>query len=837
MPSGADVKQLLLQVDASVELARRNLATLANQVAKDSDRMDGSLKKVDGAFGRMGKAGEVLGGSLRQHLDDAASRIPLVGGHMTGMAGAAAGATAAVGLLFAAVVMGVKNADELQQAVRALDATLGAAGNKTGYTRDQLVSMSEAMENNLAIQQEELLGAMAILAQYDGVAGTTFKRALDAAADMAATFGGDLKSNTEAVGGALQNLAQGNVEGLTRGFKFLGTATLDTIKHLAETGKTAQAQEALLSALEGRIGKAAEGNASGLGAAFFRFGDAIADATRNMAEQIGLLPTLIQGLNNLAGALGGGPEKTASQLAGEVSYRVAGAQAKLDHMRKNGSRWEIDYAERLLKQEEAKLGPALDAARREAAEYDAAQRKAREATAAESKRQAAEKAKSQAAADRKAGIVGFQMPVDGRVTSGFGVRAAPKKGASTFHGAIDMYAALGTPVRAPAVAVVQAVGYDAKLGKYVVLDHGAGTTTKFGHLSSYSVKPGDVVRAGDVFAKTGSTGLSTGPHLHYAVLQGGKPVDPRKGKFKTEVGDAYAAFENAPKPKPIDDGYGKSFDRRAAEITAASGFGEFDFFKAASEAAIQYLPDYMDSLRDTASLVEGLDEVTAAYNNEVGITAKALKDVSGVQVDLGKIIAEQDLERMREFAATVEQDLAQGLAQALVYGDDLGDVLVNSIKRAAAALIESGLLNLLSGGQQGQSFSGMFSSFSSMLGLGGAPGGGAGVPGVPGIPKDAGNWKFFANGGVPPVGVPSIVGERGPELFIPKVPGTIIPNHAFRRGGGGAPDEIIVRVEGSEMLNVHVERVAGRTVAAAAPGIMAGAQRGIVRRLKRPGLN
>jgi len=148
----------------------------------------------------------------------------------------------------------------------------------------------------------------------------------------------------------------------------------------------------------------------------------------------------------------------------------------------------------------------------------------------------------------------FQAPVDGRISSGFGARAAPKAGASTFHKGIDYAVPAGTTVRAPASGVVVETGYDSKLGKFVYIDHGKGTISKFGHLSDNSVvEKGQVVTAGQAIAKSGNTGNSTGAHLHYTVTVNGKPVDPTKGlfpahgksRFQVDQADAIGNYDDA----------------------------------------------------------------------------------------------------------------------------------------------------------------------------------------------------------------------------------------------------------------------------------------------------
>lgn len=119
-------------------------------------------------------------------------------------------------------------------------------------------------------------------------------------------------------------------------------------------------------------------------------------------------------------------------------------------------------------------------------------------------------------------------PVKGWVTSGFGPRVSPFTGRPALHDGLDIGASPKTPVRAPANGRVTAVGYDSKLGNIVRLDHGYGLETLYGHMAKYVVKNGQRVKRGDVIGLVGTTGLSTGPHLHYMVKVKGRPVNPRK---------------------------------------------------------------------------------------------------------------------------------------------------------------------------------------------------------------------------------------------------------------------------------------------------------------------
>ena len=119
-------------------------------------------------------------------------------------------------------------------------------------------------------------------------------------------------------------------------------------------------------------------------------------------------------------------------------------------------------------------------------------------------------------------------PVRGWVTSGFGPRVSPFTEKLVWHDGLDIGAAPNAPVQAPAQGRVTATGFDPKLGNLVRLDHGFGIETLYGHLAKALVKEGQRVNRGDVIALVGSSGLSTGPHLHYMVKVNGQALDPSK---------------------------------------------------------------------------------------------------------------------------------------------------------------------------------------------------------------------------------------------------------------------------------------------------------------------
>ncbi len=117
-------------------------------------------------------------------------------------------------------------------------------------------------------------------------------------------------------------------------------------------------------------------------------------------------------------------------------------------------------------------------------------------------------------------------PVRGILTDGFGGRSDPFTGEKGIHTAVDISSAYGQPILSPADGIVVKSEWANGYGNVVFLSHGFGYSTRYGHLSSFNVKPGQKVSRGDVIGYVGSTGRSTGPHLHYEVRLNGNPVNP-----------------------------------------------------------------------------------------------------------------------------------------------------------------------------------------------------------------------------------------------------------------------------------------------------------------------
>lgn len=117
-------------------------------------------------------------------------------------------------------------------------------------------------------------------------------------------------------------------------------------------------------------------------------------------------------------------------------------------------------------------------------------------------------------------------PVVGWLTSMFGNRRDPFTGGNDFHPGLDISANQGTPVKATADGTVESAGYQGNYGNAIVLTHGFGIGTRFGHLSQIIVRPGEKVRRGEVIGYVGATGRATSAHLHYEILVNGQPINP-----------------------------------------------------------------------------------------------------------------------------------------------------------------------------------------------------------------------------------------------------------------------------------------------------------------------
>ena len=161
------------------------------------------------------------------------------------------------------------------------------------------------------------------------------------------------------------------------------------------------------------------------------------------------------------------------------------------------------------------------------ADYYAAEIQAQEELIAAIKRAEAEKAAAGVEEHPyTGGAFRWPCPSSTRVTSDYGTRVSPMSGASSNHKGIDIGASAGADIIAAADGTVTAASYSSAAGNYVMIDPGGGLSTVYMHASSLLVSPGQTVSAGDVIAKVGSTGISTGSHLHFGVSLNGSYVSP-----------------------------------------------------------------------------------------------------------------------------------------------------------------------------------------------------------------------------------------------------------------------------------------------------------------------
>jgi murein DD-endopeptidase MepM/ murein hydrolase activator NlpD len=126
---------------------------------------------------------------------------------------------------------------------------------------------------------------------------------------------------------------------------------------------------------------------------------------------------------------------------------------------------------------------------------------------------------------------GMMMPVDGHITSYFGYRYHPILHFTRFHAGLDIGAAWGSPIVAAGDGRIVAAGWAGGYGREVQIAHGGGLVSLYGHMSEIVAQPGSFVRQGQVIGYVGSSGLSTGPHVHFEVRMGGSPVNPLSVRF------------------------------------------------------------------------------------------------------------------------------------------------------------------------------------------------------------------------------------------------------------------------------------------------------------------
>jgi len=155
--------------------------------------------------------------------------------------------------------------------------------------------------------------------------------------------------------------------------------------------------------------------------------------------------------------------------------------------------------------------------------------------------QALDQAGSETSVEQPTVSIPSLMPVDrARISSGYGMRNHPVLRKRRKHNGIDLAAPTGTPVYATADGVVTRANWFSSYGLYISIDHGADLETRYAHLSKLAVADGERIRKGDVIGYVGSTGRSTGPHLHYEIRIDGVAVNPIPYMKETEAQRAFA---------------------------------------------------------------------------------------------------------------------------------------------------------------------------------------------------------------------------------------------------------------------------------------------------------
>jgi len=158
------------------------------------------------------------------------------------------------------------------------------------------------------------------------------------------------------------------------------------------------------------------------------------------------------------------------------------------------------------------------------------------------------------------------------MTSGFGMRFHPLLRTMRYHDGIDLAAAIGTPILASQSGIVRTAGWQGGYGIMVGLEHGAGIETRYGHMSRLAVAPGQSVQKGEIIGYVGSTGLSTGPHLHYEVRLNGQPVNPLWNTSGQNIPKPYLFSGNFASPlEPLPANSGPQLAVRSRALPKPTG--------------------------------------------------------------------------------------------------------------------------------------------------------------------------------------------------------------------------------------------------------------------------
>lgn len=632
---GTDIRQLLLQVDASVSLAQRNLNTLAAQVNKDAAAMDKDLAKVDGASDRLGKGFERSSQMAQKAL------VPL-GQYRAG----AQQLSFQIGDVAQQVALGQRPltifAQQSGQVIQAITLMKGTASGWLGF----LAGPWGAVLTGATIILSQLVGKM-----LEG--GNELDKLVD-------------KMREQARQAALNKQADEawlhTVEGLTEAIRKRREEQEKSLKtdQQAEQDSLDSARDDLAAAQKQRDDIAARLAAAKKELDAIKASPAGGPEAYQAGRQasIGAAEARIEKLRAELGALAVGVRTAEESVRGaeivigerrveaQLSKVTAATDAyttALGRLREERTKGLISQAEfeRQLGAEQAKRDKAIEAANKE-------------------KRQG-----------QQGGTTQFQLPVDGKILGKFG-----EKRPGHTHAGIDLAVPVGTPVKAAAGGTVIEVGTLPGYGNVVVIDHGGGTLSRYAHLSGFSVSKGQRVDQGSVIGLSGGakgaagSGNSQGPHVHYEVRRGGKAVNPQ-GSFPTDelaaakVGErdaaAVARNENAFKQELLRLNE-ELLNLKRQGVVEASGQAEFareavQVELAARNAAVDAAQKKGDLAAAEAQQLQ-LANQAVADQKTANINAQESARIAQERNEVLRLASETEvdaLEHQQELARTIEE--------------------------------------------------------------------------------------------------------------------------------------------------------------------------------------
>lgn len=293
------------------------------------DKAEKDLAKTRSGLESLGKVGKAAGEQVHQGLQQAASTLGPFGEILSRVGPAGRAAAAGIGAVTAVVVAGIREAEAYNQSYNRMAGVLRATGNAAGLTAQQIAGVADELENTTLASEESALDAAAALATFRSVAGDSFLRTLKLAQDMAAVFGGDLRSSAIQLGKALEDPETGLTALRRSGISF-SAEQREVINSLVATGNAAEAQAKILDAIEKQVG--------GAGAA--ERGQGLTGAFRGLRVEIG---ELLKDLGGLGSGLKTPLDAAAAALRDvrqtvkdDPETRIGQIDAGLDFYERNG---------------------------------------------------------------------------------------------------------------------------------------------------------------------------------------------------------------------------------------------------------------------------------------------------------------------------------------------------------------------------------------------------------------------------------------------------------------------------------------------------------------------